>query len=71
MNWFEACKCGSGMLAPLSNLISAIDEPPCSSRHSIFSETPGSDFARQGMSLLCSSTSSRLGIPAGIGIAVF
>src|SRR5215471_6775418 len=71
MNWFEACKCGSGMPAPASNLISAIDDPPVSSRQSIFSEMPASDFARQGMSLLCSSTSSTLGIPAGIGGTVF
>src|SRR5260370_14517707 len=71
MNWFEAWRCGSGMLAPASNLINAIDDPPFSSRQSIFSETPASDFSRQGMSLLCSSTSSRLGMPAGTGGAMF
>jgi hypothetical protein len=59
------------MPAPASNLISAIDDPSFSSRQSIFSEMPASDFARQGMSLLCNSTSSRLGMPAGIGGIIF
>jgi hypothetical protein len=50
---------------------SAIDDPSFSSRQSIFSETPASDFARQGMSSLCKRTSSTLGIPAGMGGIVF
>ena len=52
------------MPAPFAKRISAIEAPVCSLRHSIFSETPFSDFSRQGRSLACSSTSSRLGIAA-------
>src|SRR6516165_12762748 len=70
MNWFDACRCGSGMLAPLSNLMSAMLAPVASSRHSIFSDTPCSDLGRHGMSLLCMSTSSRLGLSLDILISI-
>jgi len=52
MNWFEAWRCGSGMPAPLANLMSAIEAPVSSSRHSIFSKTPASDFSCHFMSAL-------------------
>ena len=41
MNWFEAWLCGFGMLAPLSNLISAIEAPVDSSRHKHLLVHPG------------------------------
>src|SRR5712691_10110575 len=53
------------MPAPLANLMSAIDAPVASSRHSIFSETPPSDLSRHGMSPLWTRISSRLGAPGG------
>src|SRR5579875_324262 len=49
MNWFEAWECGCGMPAPFAKRIRAIDAPVASSRHSIFSATPLSDFSRQGI----------------------
>jgi hypothetical protein len=55
------------MLAPLENLISPIDAPVDSSRQSIFSETPASDFSRQVMVLDWIKISSSEGMPVGIG----
>ncbi len=67
MNWFEAWQCGCGMLGAFVELDqrdrrAALLVAP----EHLFRCTPLSDFARQGKSLLCSSTSSRLGMPAGI-----
>src|SRR6267378_5596229 len=53
------------MLAPLENLIRATEAPVASSRHSIFSWIPASDFARHGTESVSISSSSRLGAPAG------
>src|SRR6267378_2226728 len=53
------------MLAPLENLIRATEAPVASSRHSIFSWIPASDFARHGIESVSISSSSRLGAPAG------
>src|ERR1700719_2300036 len=54
------------MPAPLSNLIMAIEAPVSSFRHSIFSDTPLSDFSRHGIASVWTRISSRLGAPAGI-----
>src|SRR5436190_1323304 len=53
------------MPAPLSNLMSAIDAPVVSLRHSIFSCTPLSDFSRQATFADWIRISSRLGAPSG------
>src|SRR5258708_37048532 len=53
------------MPAPLSNLMSAIDAPVSSLRHSIFSCTPFSDFSRQATLSDWIRISSRLGAPSG------
>src|SRR6185437_10749472 len=53
------------MPAPLSNLISAIEAPVASSRHSIFSCMPLSDFSRHGTESVLIRISSSLGILSG------
>ncbi|MNL44964.1 hypothetical protein D3C87_1675760 [compost metagenome] len=63
MNWLDAWLCGLGMLAPLANLISAIEAPVRSSRQSIFSATPASDFSRHSMVAVAIRISSREGAP--------
>src|SRR5262249_4166735 len=68
MNWFDACRCGCGMPAPLSNRISAIEAPVSSLRHSIFSWMPASDFARHGICSDWIRISARLGASGGMFI---
>src|ERR1035441_7613801 len=53
------------MPAPLSNLMSAIDAPVSSLRHSIFSCTPLSDLSRHGTLSDWIRISWRSGAPAG------
>src|SRR5262245_32965302 len=53
------------MPAPLSNLIRAIEAPVASSRQSIFSCTPLSDFSRHGIDSDWTRISSSLGAPSG------
>src|SRR5258708_954373 len=50
---------------PFSNLISAIEAPVSSFRHSIFSCTPLSDFSRQGMESALMRISSSFGVSLG------